>query len=405
MTFATYGLSTSITNDERNDKTMQLRIGSVFVFGVDGVNILTGGTTDSDIWLDDKVDTSDSYAIESSFQWRGQGEAWNLSLNREHESKSDSETDFDADMTEVDALNKLIGGPSIHIVIIIGISSLEMRWDEPSHVAFHEIFSDLSSDFLYLDTPKLFLEQKTLCAQLSMNRASLKELESKSKYSAEINIHGITFECPCVEPSVPISRPVERQRGMSYGIHRSTRYIRVFVRSFKICGGDFLPKIQPYSKLEEKLHDIPTNSLWGSVDLLTEILLGKLKSSVVHPFVYSLNAMDIQLVTLNTGRSSSTDNLRSSSVSYLHGMPAQNSYETISQITKCPWSASCVISPCDVLAHPIFPAMRLDLFCSPLELRFSVQVSYFLIPKAIFLFQKLFSYHFFVDFAFNCAHY
>lgn len=360
FTLALYGMNTSFTKDERQDKTMHLRLGSVSMFGVNGTNILTCGSSETDQWLQGSEGAE--YAIDSSVQWRGQAIAGmdsSDSWRGGNGSNSDSEVEYDGEgISEMEALTNLIVGSKTHCIVVLSVSSVKVRWDEPTHMLFHRISSDLTSKFLYLDTPKLYVNQKALCAQLSINKSALMDLQSRSKYSAEISVQGIVFECPCLEPlgsaPVPLSGRLDAGKKM--------HFIRLLVRSFKICGGDFLPKVEPYSKLEEEIHRIPARSLWPSVDYLTKVLLGKLNCSVVHPFVYSLNSIEFQFVTV-WGSSLGNNGCVS-------GMP-----EEVVAITASPWSLSCVVSPCDILAHPIFPALRLDIFCSPLKLALTTEVT------------------------------
>jgi hypothetical protein len=379
FTLALYGFSTSFTKDERNDKTMHLRLGSVFMFGVNGTNILTCGSEETDKWLQQGEVGDDTYAIESSFQWRetadpgggGGGE-------QDSPANSDSEVECDLlEVSEMDNLTRLMGTSKTHCVVVLAVASVKMRWDEPTHLLFHQIGADLSSKFLHLDTPKLFLEQKALCAQLSVNKSSLMDLSSRSKYSAEISVHGIVYECPCVGPSGAVSAPAPytpySARRRASEVHRKTNFIRLLVRSFKVCGGDFLPKVQSYSKLEEELHNIPARSLWPSVDYLTEVLLGKLNCSVVHPFIYSLNAIELQFVTVTKrGGPGGGGGGGGGGGTPTPGLAPLVS-EEVETITGSPWSVSMVMSRCDILAHPIFPALRLDIFCSPLKLSLSIE--------------------------------
>ena len=380
LTFALYGLNASFTKDERQDKTLQLRIGNVSLFGVNGANILTCGSTDTDKWLQlSGMSSDEAYAIESSFQWRQQGNMTSASSDTMAvmSNNSDSEAEYDLEASEVDALTKLIGGSKTHVVVVVTVSSMKTLWDEPTHVLFSNILSDLTSQFLYLDRPKLFVAQKTLCAQLSMNKSCLKDLQSRMKYSVEVNVQGIVFECPCVDPVLTnssyrrssLSAQSPGHRGRNAVFRRKKNSIRVLIRSFTVSGGDFLPNVRPYSVLEENLSSIPTRNLWSSVELLVEILLGKLSCSVVHPFVYSLNAVELQFVT--ESRKVLQSNTASSNG---WGANDESVMEDVVSITGAPWSVACVMSPCDILAHPIFPALRLDVFCSSLELSVSMEV-------------------------------
>lgn len=398
LTFAIYGLNSTFTKDERQDKTLQLRIGNVSLFGVNGANILTCGTTDTDKWLQHNNGGSAdaAYAIESSFQWRQQGSTTspNSDSMAEMSNNSDSEAEYDLDASELDALTKLIGGSKTHVVVVVTVSSVKVLWDEPTHVLFSNILSDLTSQFLYLDRPKLFVAHKTLCAQLSMNKSCLMDLQARSKFSVEVNVQGIVFECPCVDPMLTnsshrrssLSAQSPGARGSNATFRRKKNSIRVLVRSFTVSGGDFLPKVRPYSILEESLRRIPTRSLWKSVELLVEILVGKLSCSVVHPFVYSLNAVELQFVS-ETRRVAPSHAL--SSVDW--GSSDHGVVEDVVAITGAPLSVACVVSPCDILAHPIFPALRLDVFCSSLELCVSMEVRSS-VPTVISLYNNAFSF-------------
>lgn len=404
FTVALYGLNVSFTKDQHQDMTVQIKIGSVRGFGLHGINIMTIGSTDTDVWLQ-SGSTDGLYAIESSFQWRQRNylASSETGIAESHEM-SDSDAENNHIASEVDAYTKLLGGLKVHCVVVITVSSVKLRWDEPTHALCSRLNNDMTSEFLYLNKTKLFVSDKAACAQLSINKSSLMDLACNRKYSAEINVQGIVFECPCVDPSVTDSG-FRRSTILRWPDHSATdaprgkrHFIRVIIRSFKVSGGDFLPKTQSYAKLEETLHSIPTRSLWPSVDGLVEILLGKLNCSVVHPFVYSLNATELQFVTATK----KTAQLNHSNEVF----SANNCHEEVIAITGSPWSIACVVSPCDILAHPIFPALRLDVFSSPLQLRLSMEVCthvfinvirVMLLPFDVFLYK--------IENAFNCSHY
>lgn len=373
FTFALYGVYTSLTKDQRHDRIIHLKLGSVVIFGVNGMNIVTiGSAEDTDRWLQDDDSRPEQLAIDSSFQWRQQGGERKGGFGSDI-ANSDSDIETDVEMSEV---SKLSRGSKIHCVIAVTISTVKIHWDEQTHALFSKIKSDMLSQFLHLDKPKLFVAEKASCAQLSMNKSCLMDLSADVKFSVEINVQGVMFECPCVDPS---SSDSTNHRFYQVG-HTRQRYtegrksnknlIRVLIRSFKVSGGDFLPMAASYAKLEESLQSIPTKNLWSSVDFLIEVLLSKLYCSVVHPFVYSVNAIELQFVTITTAPiANSTEDL-SKKISI--GDLALT--EEVVVITGRPWSVACVVSPCVVRSHPIFPALRLDIFCSPLKLTLSMEV-------------------------------
>jgi hypothetical protein len=46
-----------------------------------------------------------------------------------------------------------------------------------------------------------------------------------------------------------------------------------------------------------------------------------------------------------------------------------------SNMTESPWSLNVIFSPCDVEAHPIFPSLRLDAYCSALNITATLEAS------------------------------
>jgi hypothetical protein len=259
-----------------------------------------------------------------------------------------------------------------------------MFWDEASVLFIRALSTEILPEFVPLEKSKRFQELKRLSAERSMNKNSISSGSNALRYSAEVVFRGIVFECPCsyskdtklrtpspakfrhsrvpfVSSSWSLDGAVDGiNQAPSAGIGRLERKksMRLTIRSCKICGGDFLSQVVSHREIEETLKNVPTRDLWPSINDMVLVLLGKLKSSVVNPFVFSANDVELHHVVSMDPYSFSSGSME----------------DEIVYITKVPWSITAVVSVCEIPAHPIYPAVRLDVFCSPLTLLVSMTV-------------------------------
>jgi hypothetical protein len=377
LTIAFYGFSITFGRVQHNDQSLLVRVGNICAYGVRGQSIVTCGPLDNDYWLQSGAiegAEDSSLALNSSLQWAAVGEDAGRAANS---MTSESEDESGLSSASANALKRLIDGVKTHVVVAVSIAAVKMWWDESTVMFVRSLERKFSHiDEFRFQNRSFFNREKILCASLSMHKSSLLGLESVVKLSAEMMIHGIIFECPCNVSLLHSSRDGLSKTNLSTPHSKKAeknvsrrQSVRISMRSFKLCGGDFLPVTQAQVQLEESLRQVPTRSMWPFVNELTEVLLGKLKCSAVSPFLISCNDIEVHHISL-------TPTPASGKVLNSPGNAADTSswHESVVFVTRTPWSIRAVVSPCNVQAHPIFPALRLDLYCSPLSITFSLEV-------------------------------
>jgi hypothetical protein len=337
ITLVLYGLSASYgQSDVENDASIEFRLGAFRMYGHDGVQLTSCGTS-IDKWLHNfhlSESAVDELAVSLRLQW--------YTVSRERVASS-SESLGSPLFASVKSRRHVFVEAVVANIVFFGDSS-SLQYIHRKYCDYLESSASFYQSLQRSQEPRQYARQ--MCAWRSMSMSVSTTGDSKSSYrfpsiklSIDVSVRGITIELPVEDSSL------------------ST--ISLSCQTLSACCGDFLANTVWNKSACKRSADSGAGNrdLWATVDNAIGVKLRAVKTDLVHAIVFGVSDVELTMIA--------TDGTK------LH-------------VTKSSWNAKGLVCLSIHQCHSQVPDISVDTFASALDLECRYQVTNQCIQNVLF---------------------